>query len=144
MIFNVSNGELESMQANAKEFTDEANAWLASLDTDELLAACERKECVISFNDFPEEAKEAKEAIYNNLINRMAGKDAELSFNYGMAGSIWFDCEVNIWSTSGKHLVNNTRPVRVALVPPGNEEFDSVSPKPRHVFSVLCLKQMYS
>ena len=137
MIFNVSNGELESMQANAKELTNEANAWLASLDTDELLAAYERKACVISFNDFPEASKEAKEAVVIDLINRMSGKDAELYFEYGMAGSIWFDCEV-------PDAVNNTRPVRVALVPPGNKEFDSVSPKPRHVFSVLCIKQIYS
>ena len=139
MIFNVSNGELESMQAKAKELTDEANTWLASLGTDGLQAAYERKECVISFNDFPEASKEAKEAIVINLINRMAGKEAELYFEYGMAGSIWFDCEVPDAPDSP-----DVRPVRVALVPPGNKEFDSVSPKPRHVFSVLCLKQMYS
>ena len=139
MIFNVSNGELEALQAKAKELSNEANTWLASVDTDGLRAACLRKEVVIFFDNFPA-SDESKRVIESNLTSRMAGKDAELKFDYGMAGSIWFDVEVPESLDEESH----DRPVRVALVPPGNEAYDSVSPKPRHVFGILCLKQMYS
>ena len=140
MIFNLSDNTLEAMQAQAKKLTEEANSWLASVDSEELKKACDRGECVFHFDNFPEASEASKRVIVANLISRMNGQSAELSFDFGMAGSIWFDAEV----PDSDKSPTSVRPVRVAFVPPGNPEYDSVSPKPRHVFGVLCLKQMYS
>ena len=140
MIFNLSDNALEAMQAQAKQLTEEANSWLASVDAEELKKACVRGECVFNFDNFPGATEASKRVIVANLIGMMAGPEPNIAFDFGMAGSIWFDAEVPD-SDKSPTLV---RPVRVALVPPVNPEYDSLSPKPRHVFGVLCLKQMYS
>lgn len=140
MIFNISDNALEAMRDQAKQLTEEANSWLASVDAEELKKACDRGECVFLFDNFPEATEASKRVIVANLISKMAGPVPKTSFDFGIAGSIWFDEYVPDRDKSP----TSVRPVRVALVPPGNPEYDSVSPKPRCVFGVLCLKQMYS
>ena len=120
-----------------KTLTDTTNKWLASLTAKELEEACakgEKGKCYISFEDFP--ATDAGVAsILSNLIPRMCGASAELKFDYGMMGSMWFDTEVP--GVDGSEV---PRPIRVALVPPGDWKPDGVE----HMFHVICLQQMYS
>lgn len=126
-----------SVEAEVKALTEKTNKWLASLTAKELEEACtkgDKGKCYVSFEDFP--ATHAGVAsILSNLIPRMCGASAELKFDYGMMGSMWFDAEVP--GVDGSEV---PRPVRVALVPPGDWKPVGVE----HMFHVLCLKQMYS
>lgn len=124
----------EPARLMVKALTDSTNKWLASLTAKELEEACDKGKCYVSFVHFP--ATDAGTAsILSNLIPRMCGASAKLKFNYGILGSMWFDTEVPGVDGSG-----DPRPVRVALVPPGEWKPAGVE----HMFHVCCLEQMYS
>lgn len=121
-----------------KTFTESTNLWLSGLTTQKYKKARGNPDCYwlnevcfITFKDFPA-GRIGVESILANLIPRMCGKNAELQFDYGVMGSVWFDAEV----PDGP---NEERPVRVALVPP---KFHPLGAK--HMIHVLCLVQMYS
>lgn len=125
-----------SVEAEVKALTEKTNQWLASLTVKELEETCSRGdkgECFVSFEDFPA-SDVSKASILSDLLPLMCGVSAELKFDYGAMGSIFFDAEVPEVDGS-----KGSRPVRVALVPPQFHP-DGV----QHMFHVLCLRQMYS
>ena len=123
----------EEAEERIRYLTEATNNWLASLTITELEEACAKGECVLTFEGFPATAAGVT-SILSNLIPRMCGEDTELKFDYGIAGSIWFDAEV-----PGVDGSNDERPVRVALIPPNFHPAGV-----QHMFHVYCLLQIYA
>jgi hypothetical protein len=142
-IIDASNINFEAVAATAEKETEAVNEWLASLpDKAALDRELHNRVWALAFGPNFEQihpcSRQARNAIVNDMKTRMTGADADLKFDYGMAGSIWIDAEFRDIDT------NQTRLLRIDLVTKNARPSSWELQDHRFVMVIHCLEAMYS